>query len=167
MDRINSVGFPATTKRADSNTEANVPAQRNDPYRNFNFLVEIDGITQAGFSQVLMPDAYFDVVEYREGGDPVSTVRKLPGRVHYGNLVLKWGTTNSRELFDWWKSIRDGNADRRSISVVLLNERREEVKRWNFVQAWPARYKPTDLEAKGHEVAIETLEIAHEGMDLA
>jgi phage tail-like protein len=144
-----------------------VPGLPTDPYQNFNFLVEIDGITQAGFSQVLMPDAYFDVVEYREGGDPHSSVRKLPGRAHYSNLVLKWGTTNARELFDWWKSIRDGNLDRRNISVVLLNEKREEVKRWNFIRAWPVRYKPADLAAKGNEVAIETLEIAHEGMDLA
>ncbi len=144
-----------------------MPVLPTDPYQNFNFLVEIDGITQAGFSQVLMPDAYFDVVEYREGGDPHSSVRKLSGRAHYGNLVLKWGTTNSRELFDWWKSIRDGNVDRRNISVVLLNEKREEVKRWNFIRAWPVRYKPADLAAKGNEVAIETLEIAHEGMDLA
>jgi phage tail-like protein len=140
--------------------------QRTDPYRNFNFVVEIDGLGQAEFSEVLLPEASADVIEYREGGE-AGAVRKLPGRVHFGNLVLRWGITTSRELYDWWRTVQDGQAQRRNLSVILLDEGRNPVKRWNFLNAWPARYQASSLAAVGHNVVIEMLEIAHEGMELA
>ncbi|MGH2359976.1 MAG: phage tail protein [bacterium] len=139
---------------------------RTDPYRNFNFRVEIDGVTQSMFSEVILPEARADVIEYREGGEP-SIVRKLPGRIHFGNLILKWGTTTSHELYDWWRTVQDGHAVRKSLSVILLDESQNEVKRWNFRHAWPMRYQPPVLNAQGTEVVIELLEIAHEGMELA
>ena len=142
------------------------PVQRKDPFRNFNFLVEIDGITQAGFVEVVFPVSEANVVEYREGNEP-SAVRKLLGRIEYGNIILKSGITDSRELYSWWKAVQDGNIIRKNMSIVLLDERRREVKRWNVTNAWPAKYQPSALMAKGNEVAIETLEIAHEKIELA
>jgi phage tail-like protein len=141
-------------------------SQRTDPYRNFNFLVEIEGLGQAEFSEVLLPEASVDVIEYREGGE-VGAGRKLPGRIHFGNLVLRWGITTSRGLYDWWKTVQDGQTQRRNVSVILLDEGRNPVKRWNFFSAWPVRYQVSALEAIGHGVVLETLEIGHEGMELA
>ena len=142
-----------------------MPPARQDPYRNFNFIVEIDGIVAAAFSEVTMPAASADVIEYREGGEP-NVVRKLPGRVHFGNLVLRRGISASDELYNWWKTVLDGQTSRRNIAVILLDEARNPVKRWIFRHAWPARYQPSSLDARGREVVIETLEIVHEGMEL-
>ena len=76
--------------------------QRIDPYKNFRFLVEIDGIVQAGFSEATIPDSSQDPIEYREGNEP-PTVRKIPGIIKYGNVTLKWGITDSLDLYNWRK----------------------------------------------------------------
>jgi phage tail-like protein len=138
---------------------------RHDPYRNFNFVVEIDGIVAAGFTEVSMPAASADVIEYREGGES-NVVRKLPGRIHFGNLMLRRGITASDELYNWWKTVLDGQTSRRNMAVILMDEARNPVKRWIFRNAWPARYQASGLDARGREVVIETLEIVHEGMEL-
>jgi len=138
---------------------------RNDPYKGFRFLVEMDGIVQAGFSEVTIPDSAQDPVEYREGAD-LPTVRKLAGLIKYGNVVLKWGSTDSLELFEWRKMVEDGKMDeaRKNMAVIVLNELGEPSARWEFREAWATKYDAPDLKATGNEVAIETLEIAHEGM---
>lgn len=139
---------------------------RKDPYRNSKFLLEIDGIVQAGFSDVTIPDISTDPIEYREGNED-TTVRKLPGLTKYGNLTLKWGITDSMELFEWRKLVIQGKTDeaRKNIAVILQDEIGNEAARWNFREAWPIKYDAPDLSAKGNDVAIETIEIAHEGMD--
>lgn len=127
--------------------------------------MEIDGIAQMGFNEVILPEASADVVEYREGGE-LGTARKLTGRIKFGNLVLKHGITASRDFYDWWKTVQDGQTQRKNLSVILLDEGRNPVKRWNFLRAWPMRYQSSALNSLGHDVVIETLEIAHEGMEL-
>jgi len=139
---------------------------RNDPYRNFNFIVEIDGIASAGFSEVVFPDSTIGVVEYREGSDKTSSSRKLPGRVHYGNVVLHRGVSKSNDLWDWWNATRNGTLDRRNGSIVLLAGDLTEVRRWNFSGAWPCRYDISPLVARGQETVIETLELAVESFSL-
>jgi phage tail-like protein len=141
-------------------------AGRNDPYRNSRFLLEIDGITQAGFSEATIPDTSQDPIEYREGNE-APTVRKIPGLIKYGNLSLKWGITdNAIELYNWRKLVEQGKmADaRRNIAVILMDEEANPKSRWEFREAWPSKYDAPDLSAKGGDIAIETLEIAHEGM---
>jgi conserved hypothetical phage tail region protein len=139
--------------------------QRRDPYGNYRFRVEISGITQAGFSEVNIPESASEVVEHREGTDPTS-VRKQAGLTSYGNLVLKWGLTASMELYNWRKSIEQGklSTSRRNISVVLLDEEGNDAARWEFTNAWPSKYKAPDLNAKGNDIAIETLEIVFESI---
>jgi phage tail-like protein len=141
-------------------------ADRKDPYRNFRFLLEIDGITQAGFSEVAIPDTSSDVVEYREGSE-ATTVRKLSGLTKYGNITLKWGVTDSVELYEKWrKLVEDGKMKdaRKNVAIILMDEEGNAAARWEFVNAWPSKYDAPDLNAKGTDVAIETLEIVHEGM---
>lgn len=140
--------------------------QRVDPYRNFSFLVEIDGITQAGFSDCSGFGASTDPVEYREGGE-TKTVRKLPGLTKYTNITLKWGLTDSRDLYDWYRDVVNGKIERKSGSIILLDLEGNEKVRWNFFDAWPTKWDGPDFTAKGNDVAIETLELAHEKVERA
>ncbi len=140
--------------------------KRVDPYRNFNFLVEIGGITQAGFSDCSGFGSSTDPIEYREGGEN-TTVRKLPGMTKHTNITLKWGLTDSRELYDWYREIVTGIVDRKNGSIVVLDLDGKEKVRWNFYQGWPTKWDGPDFSAKGTDVAIETLEIAHEGIERA
>ncbi|WP_019503901.1 phage tail protein [Pleurocapsa sp. PCC 7319] len=137
---------------------------RKDPYRAYNFLVEIDGITRAGFRECSGLDSAQDPIEYREGNDKYLTVRKLPGLVKYSNISLKYGVTDDEELWQWRTKAVSGQVERKNGSIVLLDDLGQEKKRWNFREAWPTKWTGTSFNATGNEVAIETLEIAHEGV---
>lgn len=138
-------------------------AGRNDPYMNFNFLVEIDGVTQAAFQECSGLDSTTEAVDYREGGQN-STVRKLPGRTSFAEISLKWGLTDSDELWKWRKSVVDGKIERKNMSIVVLDSAGEEKVRWNIVEAWPTKWEGPSFDAKANDVAIETLTITHEGL---
>jgi len=137
---------------------------RKDPYRQFRFRIEIDGISQAGFSECTFADTTTDPVEYREGNEP-PVFRKLSGLTKYGNITLKWGITDSMDLYNWRQQVIDAGAlnNRKGIVITLIDEAGNDKSQWNIVEAWPSKYDPVDFSAKGNEVAIETLEIVHEG----
>jgi phage tail-like protein len=139
--------------------------QRRDPYGNYRFKVEISGIAQAGFCEVVIPESASEVILVRDGTE-TATVRKQAGLTSNGNLILKWGLTASMELYNWRKAIEQGKigTSRRNISVILMDEESNDAARWDFANAWPSKYKAPDLNAKGNEVAIETLEIVFESM---
>jgi phage tail-like protein len=138
---------------------------RQDPYRNFNFVVEIGGITQAGFSDCTGFGASTDPIEYREGGENTH-VRKLPGMTKFTNITLKWGLTDSHELWDWYHDLVQGRVRRLNGSIIVrdLDGVTEKV-RWNFFDAWPTKWDGPDFTAKGNDVAIETLELAAERIE--
>jgi phage tail-like protein len=139
-----------------------------DPYGNFNFHVELDGIVRAAFHEASGLDSTIDVIEHREGGDTI-TMRKYPGQTKYSNLTLKWGLADDRELYDWHRQWATGDpaAQRKNGSVVLLDRQGQEKVRWNFFNAWPAKWTGPSFNAEGNDIAIETLEIAHEGLQRA
>ena len=141
--------------------------QRDNPYPNHNFEVSIVGIADdnLGFSEVELPSGAIEVIEYREGRD-AATVRKLPGLVSYPNVTLKRGINGYLELHKWWNSARDGDIRRADVSIRLLDEQRREVMRWNLSRAWPVKLEAGPLNAQANEVAIETLELAHEGFEI-
>lgn len=139
---------------------------RKDPYRSYNFLVELDGITRAGFRECSGLDAGQDPIDYREGTDPL-TARKLPGLNKYSNISLKWGMTDDAELWEWRKKAIDGKIERKNGSIVLMDDTSTEVMRWNFREGWPTKWTGPSFNATGNEVAIETLEIVHEGVEKA
>ena len=139
--------------------------KRDDPFSAFNFLVEIDSVTVAGFSEVGGLDTTTDPIEYRNGNEN-TTVRKLPGLSKYSNITLKRGYTNSLELWLWRKRVIDGKTLRVSGSIVLLNEARDEALRWNFREGWPTKWTGPAMNAKNNEVAIESLKIAVEHIEL-
>ena len=137
-----------------------------DPYGNYNFLVELDGISRAAFQECSGFDSTIDVIEHREGGEN-TVLRKLPGMTKYSNIVLKWGVTDDTELYDWHRKVIQGDIERKNGSIVMLNRNGEETVRWNFIRAWPTKWDGPDFNAEGNDVAIETLELAHEGAERA
>jgi phage tail-like protein len=137
---------------------------RKDPVRNFRFRVEIQGIDQGGFSEVTGFDATVEPIDYREGTDPTHA-RKLTGLTKYGNVTLKWGVTDSTALYDWHRQIVDGDIERKSMAINVLDETGQRtIARWEIAEAWPSKYDPADLNAKGNDVSIEMLEICNEGV---
>lgn len=144
-----------------------MPRRQNDPYANFNFLLEIGGITRAGFAECTGLNAEANVIEYREGTESFLTPRKLPGLEKYGNVTLKHGVSQDQELFDWHKTAFDGDIRReQNMSIVLLDERRQEAKRWNLREAWPVKWVGPDLKANANEIAFESIELCHEGVEV-
>jgi phage tail-like protein len=139
---------------------------RNDPYADFNFIVEIDAVTTIGFSECSGLDAEIAVIEYREGNEQINTVRKIPGLVRYGPIVLKRGLTKDRAVWNWFKQALNGNVQRRAGSIILLDEARQPALRWTFREGWPSKWIGPALNARSNSVAIETLVIEHEGIDL-
>jgi phage tail-like protein len=129
----------------------------NDPLANFNFLVEIDGITRAAFHKCSGFASTVDVIEYNEGGS-LSPI-KLPGMVKYANVVLERGMTSDMELYQWHLAAVQGQVQRKNGSIVVLDRASNEVARLDFTQAWPAKASYTDLSAQGNEVFFETFEI--------
>jgi phage tail-like protein len=134
---------------------------RTDPYRGYNFLVEIDGITQAGFQEVSGLDASSDPIEYREGNDP-NHVRKLPGLNKYSAITLRRGITDSDELWNWYRTVQAGKPVRKNGSIVLMDDAGQEKIRWNFVNAWPTKWTGPSFNSTSNAVAVEALDIAHE-----
>jgi phage tail-like protein len=143
-----------------------MPSVRQDPYLDFNFRIEIDGNAAAAFREAELPEGRIEVVAYRDGTDRTSAARLLPGRIEYGPLILRRGFAGDASLFEWWQAVSQGALDRRNVSVVLLDEQGDPVARWNLRRAWPAKWSGPSLDALGNEVAIESLELAHEGIEL-
>lgn len=142
------------------------PPKRTDPYAVFNFRVEIDGIVVGSFTEVSGLDSETDVIEYRTGDMRMNSSVKLPGLTKYPNVVLKRGMTKDLSLWQWRKAVVNGQTDRRNGVIILMDESRADVLRWQFRNGWPAKWEGPDLDASSSEVAIETLEIAHEGLEL-
>lgn len=138
---------------------------RNDPYAQYNFILEIEGTTVAGFAEVGGLTMEQDVIEYREGSD-TATVRKLPGLRKFGNISLKRGYTQNRELWNWRKSTIDGLTERKSGAVILRDEAGEPALRWEFREGWVSKYEGPALKATANEAAMESIEIAVEDVAL-
>lgn len=143
------------------------PTYRDDPYGGYNFLVEVTGISADGeavrgsFCEVSGLDVEVAPIEYRNGSEDI-TVRKIPGLKKFTNITLKRGIVGDLQFWNWIVSAMNGNVQRAEGSVVLLDEEREEVMRWNFRRAWPVKFTGPSFNAKNNEIAMESLEIATE-----
>ena len=139
---------------------------RDDPFRNFKFRVEIDGVAEAAFSEVAIGETSTEAIEYREGTEP-NHVRKLPGMTKYGNITLKRGVTDSQVIYQWHKDVVDGKIGdkRKSVAIVVIDEAGKDKARFVVSECWPTKYDPSDLNGKGNEVFIELLELVNEGIE--
>ncbi len=142
--------------------------KRADPYKNFPFRVEIDTIAGLGFSEVLLGASRIEVIEYREGADLTLEARKLPGRATTENVVLRRGITGDLALYRWWDAVRNGDQKvRRTVTISLLSEDRAGVAlTWKLLRAWPAAILFGPLRGLGQEVAVESLELAYDRLEL-
>ena len=139
---------------------------RLDPFRTFNFRLEIDDTPVAAFSEVEGLVSEGEAVDYRTGMDIPLTARKLPGLRKYGPITLKRGMIQDSTLWDWYRNIAIGVPDRRDGTVILMDEQRNDVLRWNFLSAWPNKIEGPKLSAAGNEVAVESLQLIVEEITL-
>lgn len=136
----------------------------NYPLPKFHFEVDWGGV-RIGFTEVTGLAVETEVIEYREGNSPVYTKTKMPGMQKFGNITLKRGTFNAdNEYFEWWNTVKLNTIERRDIIIKLLNEEHEPVMSWKVVNAWPSKVQSSDLKSDGNEVAIESIEVVHEGL---
>lgn len=138
----------------------------NDIHNGGRFYVFLDNAPTAMFMGISGLQVETEVMEYAEGGNN-GFVHQLPGRTRVGRLTLKRGVSCSENLFKWYMRIVSGKtAERKNISVVFFNELGVEMRRWNFIDAYPVRWVGPELEAGSGATAIETLELAHNGLQL-
>ena len=140
--------------------------ERRDPYRAFNFQLEIEGIPLGAFSECSGLTAEGDAVDYRDGTDMQPNVRKLVGLRKFSNITLKRGYTQDKSLWQWYTNIHNGLPDRRNVTIILMNEEHVPVLRWHAENAWLNKIEAPSFKASGNEVAIESVELVHEGLTI-
>ena len=134
------------------------------PLPKFHFQVQWGG-TKIGFTEVTGLDVETEVIEYRDGANPQYTKLKMPGMQKYANITMKRGVfPNDNEFFEWWNTHALNTIERRDLTVSLLNENHEPVMVWKVTNAWPTKITSTDLKGDGNEIAIESMEVVHEGI---
>jgi len=147
------------------------PILRDDPYAGYNFEILINGISDDGaavkgsFSEASGLEVEVTPIEYRNGSEDI-TVRKIPGLKKYTNITLKRGVIGDLALWNWILDAMNGQVFRTEGAILLLDESRTEVMRWTFKRGWPCKYTGPSFNAKNNEIAMETLEICHEGLDI-
>ena len=125
----------------------------------------ISGITAGGFSEVSGLDAEVQPIDYRNG-DEDFVPRKLPGIKKFPNIVLKRGIIGNLDLFKWLNTALQGSVDRREGAIILRDEQRNEVMRWKFTRGWATKLSGPSLKGDGNAIAVESLEIAHESLEI-
>lgn len=136
------------------------------PLPIFHFQVNWGG-ARIGFSEVAGLDMQVEVIEYREGSSPVYSKQKMPGIQKYSNITLKRGIfQGDNDFFNWLKTVSLNTIERRDLTISLMNENHEPVMTWKVRNAWPVKVQSSDLKADANEVAIESIELAHEGLTI-
>ncbi|MFV1980222.1 MAG: phage tail protein [Rhodothermia bacterium] len=136
------------------------------PLPKFHYQVQWGGI-RIGFSEISGLDVENEVIEYRDGASLEYTKTKMPGLQKYSNITLKRGVFQAdNEFFEWWNTVKMNTIERRDLIISLLNEEHDPVMVWKVKNAWPTKIQSTDLKSDGNEVAIESIELVHEGLSI-
>ena len=136
------------------------------PMPAYHFIVDWGG-TRTGFSEVSGLNITHEVVDYREGNSPVDASIKIPGRTSFENIILKRGIVKGdNDFFNWMKTKQNSQIERRDILIKLLDESHAPIMTWKVRRAFPVKYSGPQLQARSSEVAIEIIEIAHEGIEI-
>ncbi len=142
------------------------PGSVVDPFRAYNFKLIVQGVVQGHFTRVDGLGMKIGRILYREGGEN-STVRAIPGQVEYTVVTVRFGLTDSTELLRWLFAAAEGRVERRNVSLAMLDDSgTTEVRRWNLIGAWPCEWYGAPLDSLGHELAIETLSLAYDRLEL-
>lgn len=138
----------------------------NYPLPKFHFQIEWGG-SRIGFTECSGLDVETEIIEYRDGANPEYSKQKMPGMQKFSNITLKRGIfATDNEFYNWWNTVKLNTIERRDLTLSLLNEEHEPVVVWKIKNAWPTKIQSTDLKADANEVAIETMELAHEGLTI-
>jgi len=142
--------------------------ERRDPFAGFNFRLEIDGVEVAGFKEISGMETKTQVIEYADGDDVNYTVRKVPGRTNYSNLIVKRGISEGTEIWEWYQTVIDQEreVERKNVTINLLDDSGEPQKTYNLFDVWPCRYKGADLNATDDQVAVEEIEFVFEKLEI-
>jgi phage tail-like protein len=134
------------------------------PFKKHNYEVRVDGKAVGGFSEVNVPDITIEPIKYREGNFAVNTAVKQPGLVKYGNVTLKWGVTTDRTLYTWVKEVEGGTITCKTVTISLLDDLQNELAKWTVLSAYPTKYTAPDMNATTNEIAVEQVELTHQGL---
>jgi phage tail-like protein len=141
------------------------PGVATDPYRAYNFKLEIQGVTEGHFTECTNLGIKVEAIKYREGGTS-QLVRRLPGPVEYGDITLRYGLTSSTEIWRWFMTGVKGKVERKNVSIVMLDaDGVTEAFRWDLVSAWPSAWRGAPLDAMAREAAIEEVTLVFETLD--
>jgi phage tail-like protein len=136
-----------------------------DPYRAYNFKLIIQGVTEGHFTQCIGLGVKVEAIKYREAGNN-QVVRRIPGRVEYDDVTLRYGMTDSLDLWEWLMTAVNGEVERKNVSVAMLGpEGSEEVLRLDLINAWPSQFSLSPLDALSHEIAIESLVLVFDRLE--
>ena len=141
-------------------------ADRLDPYTGYNFAVELDGITRAGFRECSGLENSQNAGEYREGTDKNPSVRKLPGLVTHSDITLSRGITSDSKLWEWREKVMKGVVERHDISITLLDDSSNAKITWNLFDCWPRQWTGPSLNATADDVVVEQLVLAYERIEV-
>lgn len=142
------------------------PGARQDPYRAYNFKFEINGTVQAHFVKIEGLGFTIQRILFRAGGEHAE-VRSVPGRVEYNPVTLRYGLTDSADLMTWLFATVEGRVQRQNVSIAMLDDTgSREVRRWNLLGSWPCGLDCATLDALGNELAIESLTLAYDRLEL-
>jgi phage tail-like protein len=139
---------------------------RLDPYAGYNFSVELDGITRAGFRNCSGLESSTSASPYREGTDRVLSSRKIPGLLNHGDITLSRGVTADDKLWKWREKVMTGQVERHNISISLLNDVGEPKITWNLFECWPTQWTGPSFDASADEVAVEQLVLTYERIEV-
>lgn len=138
------------------------------PLPKFYFSVDFGNGEAVAFQEVSGLDVETQPLEYRAGNSPVFSKVKMPGMVKSSNITLKRGVfTKGKGFWDWFSQVKMNTITRRTVTITLLDEGGAPTMVWTLANAFPTKITAIDLKAEGNEVAIETLELAHDGLTIA
>jgi len=156
-------GAPAGGGGGGAAAAAGGKALLDDVFTSYKFWVEIESGLVAGFTECSGIQAEAEVMDWLEGGEN-TTVLKFPGRTKYGNITLKHGFTDSTKLWDWFTKVLKGTPERKPLTIIMFDTQGKRKRTWNFNRAFPVKWQGPALKSSGNEIAIETVEFAHEGL---
>ena len=139
------------------------------PMPKFRFEVDLGSeLKGVAFQEVSGMDAETQIIEYRKSNSPLFSTEKMPGLAKYGNVTMKRGVfVNDNNFWKWYQEIKLNNIKRRTVLIKLLDEDGKVTMQWTLMNAWPTKITSTDLKSDGNEVAVDTIEIAHEQLIIA
>lgn len=143
-------------------------AEQKDPLVSAWYGVEFQGQIKGAFRECSGLGSENEVVDYKASGPKGEYVmKKVPGRMTWNAITLKRGITDAMDLWKWRKVVEDGKIDeaRKNGSIVMYNQQGQEIARWDFVNAWPSKITGPSPNANANEIAIEEMEVVHEGYE--